>query len=396
MLSLCVAAVVNHRDWLRKTLPPSHLLFQTPLFADEKLMQRFADIVTFDAPPESSSHIVATGIPPYVLQFASLDRIESKLERGLAVIREEMVGMKDNLVNLVVESANRVIEATTTVPPVANDANGNTVAAPTVETWVTQLTNIVKTQVDNCLATALERMSIDVDTGAQSVNGGGEVDRDSAVTSPDVTTDVAESHKKITVYLVDGKLSPLPPGYDLPNPTAMLAWRTWWRGIHASGVPALRLLREKTHLQRDHQIAYAPFKSVCTRLESYLKGRGLLFTVDERAPTEIEVAVMFSNCKSVLEQLHHEGVRTEPAGSGSIRTFQLTIATLVKYLRVKTLAEMEQMGKDAMSVPTQSTHEGSMDSVSVVGTDDPVVATPDSLETLRREKADAGKRKKTL
>jgi hypothetical protein len=37
-----------------------------------------------------------------------------------------------------------------------------------------------------------------------------------------------------------------------------------------------------------------------------------------------------------------------------------------------------------------------MDSVSVVGTDDPVVATPDSLETLRREKADAGKRKKTL
>jgi hypothetical protein len=156
----------------------------------------------------------------------------------------------------------------------------------------------------------------------------------------------------------------------------------------------------RTHLQRVHQAAYANFKTLCTRLESYLKGRGLLFTDERCAPTELEVAVMFSNCKSVLEKLHREGVRAEPSTSGSLRTFDLTIATLVKHVRGTSLEEMEQMGKDdTSSPPIQSADDGGTGGLPVVvtvGSDDPVVATAAAIAGIKRKKADDRRRKKTV
>jgi hypothetical protein len=46
------------------------------------------------------------------------------------MMRQEITGMKGSLVELVADSANRVIAATTAVPPVAMDEGDNPVPAP--------------------------------------------------------------------------------------------------------------------------------------------------------------------------------------------------------------------------------------------------------------------------
>ena len=62
-----LAAMVYHEQWLRSTLKPDHIIFNTPLFRDPQLLESLRPLVIIN---EKDSYMTPSGIPSH----ESLDR----------------------------------------------------------------------------------------------------------------------------------------------------------------------------------------------------------------------------------------------------------------------------------------------------------------------------------
>ena len=128
VLSLCLASLVFHHDFLQTTLPPKHQLLFTPLFANRNLYESLKVIVA-----KTSDHLVPTGIPPHVAihcqiqdALGILDLLTDKVKTIIEDVLERNGSGTGNTTKQVLEDSLRSIfketlQATHTQPPAEID-----------------------------------------------------------------------------------------------------------------------------------------------------------------------------------------------------------------------------------------------------------------------------------
>ena len=103
LLQRCLASLVFHRDFLRRTLPESHLLFHNRIFADASVMNDLSSKVVLPSQLDSSRR--ATGIPPHTIILRRLDELESKIiaaQAGPVVgpLAQQLAPLQDSVAKL--------------------------------------------------------------------------------------------------------------------------------------------------------------------------------------------------------------------------------------------------------------------------------------------------------
>ncbi|KAJ8556784.1 hypothetical protein ON010_g9179 [Phytophthora cinnamomi] len=184
ILKLCIASLVKHSVFLRKTLPQSHPLSFTSLFRNDAMLSGLSGILAADA----KTWMTPTGIPPHVDIYKHLQGVEQSI---------------DNLPPVLIDGMSELIES-----------KGVAVG------------NITRDVLESTIESALERAGL---AHAQA--------EASQISSPE--------SRSSTAHYYNGKFHMFPETFEFPKVGAYGAWQLWWFGDKTNGYPPLK--RVGTH-----------------------------------------------------------------------------------------------------------------------------------------------------
>ncbi|POM62610.1 LOW QUALITY PROTEIN: hypothetical protein PHPALM_28209 [Phytophthora palmivora] len=182
ILKLCMASLVYHHDYLRRTLPTTHPLLSTYLFRHQEIVVQLRKALVQD----NSPWMKPTGIPPHVEVYKQLKLMQSSI---------------DNL------------------PPVRLEGISNLIEEKGIAAG-----NITKQMLESTFENLLERAGI---VQANRI----------------VPSQTAISEDSETVHFYKGKFHLLPESFEFPRTGPFGAWVIWWFGDKACGYPPLRKIR---------------------------------------------------------------------------------------------------------------------------------------------------------
>jgi hypothetical protein len=101
VLEFVLASVVYHEGFLRRTLPQDHLLFSTPLFTQNRILQELKQSVCCKI-AEPSDLIQPTGVPPHVMLLTQMQQMAQSvnvivpqvIEGVIDVLEERAIGAR--------------------------------------------------------------------------------------------------------------------------------------------------------------------------------------------------------------------------------------------------------------------------------------------------------------
>lgn len=231
----CLASLVYHHDFLERTLPPTHLALQSPLFRNrDKLSALYTRVVCRVGTPED--RITATGLPAYVSlmsDVASLQREVRTLRQG---VMSNLESMPDRIITGVVSGVEHVIEE--------RAFNSGT---------VTQ--HGVSTVVQSALAPIRELME---EMRAQRF-----ATQQPAPPAPPPPP--PPSSGMTPAYTWKGGFHLLPEGFQVPMCNVAMAWQHYCCGN--STTPALRNVHPNDFSDGNARKRFSEFKSLMVALE---------------------------------------------------------------------------------------------------------------------------------
>ena len=104
ILTMCLASLVFHRDWMEETLGPKHPARDSPFFTllDRSVLDRLrAQVVC--SPPQPGLRMTATGIPLNITLQGELARMRKEMQMGFDHVLEEMKQQKGQEANQIIE-----------------------------------------------------------------------------------------------------------------------------------------------------------------------------------------------------------------------------------------------------------------------------------------------------
>ena len=101
LLEVCLASLIFHRDYLRRTLHRDHKLFLSPLFADQSIVANLSPLIEAGlARPQS--RIQPTGVPTLTTVLLKMQSLERKVD--------EIVPAVDGVVPKIIQGVTDVLE----------------------------------------------------------------------------------------------------------------------------------------------------------------------------------------------------------------------------------------------------------------------------------------------
>ena len=194
VLSMCLASLVFHMDFLINTLPAKHPLLASVLFGDMQLATGLRSNVTL-----TSNTMQPTGIPPHVA-------LHVQLERNMEAIRA--------LPQEVSEGIEKLLED-----------KGVTAG------------NITQTLLEEVLKKAVNDVVAATQTHSQA-------------TAP-VESNTLPVHP---VHFWGGRWHLLPEDFQLPSVDVATGWHLWWCGSQGRGIPALLKLHPRDLTRKQAKI----------------------------------------------------------------------------------------------------------------------------------------------
>ncbi|EKX32111.1 hypothetical protein GUITHDRAFT_82584 [Guillardia theta CCMP2712] len=89
-----IAAVVYHQDWLRKTMPANHPLFETELFSYHEFLPLLSRYISIDGNGRRP-----TGLPPHVMTIRSMEEMKGAMEDVMEDAQDDGGEVEDETVN---------------------------------------------------------------------------------------------------------------------------------------------------------------------------------------------------------------------------------------------------------------------------------------------------------
>jgi len=283
VLEFSLAAVVHHRLFLQKTLPPAHRLFRTPLFSQPLLLEQLsADVKCGSALPDDS--LRPTGVPPYVALLSSVTGVGKEVKEMRAELVGEVVsGMSDLLEEKAVG---------------AGTVTRHGLAEYMTEVWES-----------SPLYKSLSAFLAQHDSSASSAS--------SALSS------TSSAHPQVTTaHMWGGRFHLVPQDFSLPDGSALLAWQQYLCGDPARGYPPIRVIPPEDMPSSNLRKRLSDFKFLMRTLEEHVKAADRW--IDR--PTIAHANEMFYIGASALQLSFSDE-------SSNKRSSQTKWLTLVKHLR---------------------------------------------------------------
>ncbi|KAF0686993.1 Aste57867_21213 [Aphanomyces stellatus] len=240
VLRFALASLVHHFDYLARTMPRGHALFDTPLFrAGPDVV---ASLTPFLITGCTSPCIQVTGVPPYVNTMRDQKASDEKVEK---------------LTNKVATLSNKVDDLHADAQSLkASDLVGGSIG-PTLE----QVSNVVRETVFE----ALSEMNALSTVEAHPV----QLDAPKTMSHRDESPGCFKTYKWARGGKGRETLHLLPRDFIFPSLGVTLAWGRWWCGVPSTNEPPLHLCSTSdfdTKLQVDN---FIDWRDVMNRLHEY-------------------------------------------------------------------------------------------------------------------------------
>jgi hypothetical protein len=288
LLSICLASIVYHREFLRHNLPSNHPLFSSLLFLDRGLLDSLVPLVVCGIEdPDRSMH--ATGIPPMSLVMRSVEKT--------AAVNQEILGKLDVLVPAVVKGVQEVLEE--------NAIQAGTVTRSGLEDM---LLGVIEKSGLLVMRDSLRKGAVSGDGGVQG--GGG-------IVAQQPRMPLGQMH------LWNGKLHRVPHTFKLPAGTPEHCFSVWMLGDAEHGYPPVRLLEPNDMPSKNDQKRLSDIRFLMRLLQTELEHQNVWV----ESPTMEQVVDMYSQAAHILP------VADKSASGRARRRNQLSWKTVVNILR---------------------------------------------------------------
>ena len=235
----CMASLIYHRNYLRRELPTDHPLFYTPLFADNDKLEILSQLIQCRF-QEKDDPIVSTGIPFTVSFLVAMDKLQDSLKSIVPAVKEVVSSGFDRLSR---EMDERQVHAGVLTPQMLQDG------------------------INRCFDNALQRSGI-----VQLMERFEAREQDTTVED----TGISQSENSVThaPYYTNGCFYRIPPSFDIPRLTLLLAFQLWCCGNPGTDCIPLRKLTSSQFSTLNKQNRFVEFKFLMEMMENELKSEG--------------------------------------------------------------------------------------------------------------------------
>jgi len=289
VLSMCLASVVYHREFLRSTLLSNHPVFSSFLFVDSELMNDLVPHITCGVDdPNGAMH--ATGIPPMSLVMRTVEKS--------AATSEKILEKLDALVPDIVDGVKGMLEE-------------NAIQAGTV----------TRSGLEEMLMGVIKKSGLlELRDSTRSRDAG--VDDAEARDDVDVMSQ-QQRRMPVQMHMWNGRLHRVPQTFKLPAGTPSQCFNVWMLGDAEHGYPPLRLLEPNDMPTKNDQKRLSDLRFLMKLLQAELE-RQASWIED---PTMEQVVEMYARAAHVL------AVADKSTTGRSRRPSQLSWKTVVNTLR---------------------------------------------------------------
>lgn len=194
VLERVLASVVYHERFLRKTLPPTHPIWTSPLFR-AALFKLLSECVKMSLFVDAQRNVTATGLPPTIAILGGLAKVTDQMAAFIPALKEQA--------KEIVDSVDRLL--------IAREVDSGTVTAAVLQ-------QMLDKSINSVLA---------------------------VVTRPTVVHDIpapppAAAAFVYRMYTWGKRLRKVPPDFKLRISTMQVAWNEWCLGATDMSYPPLR------------------------------------------------------------------------------------------------------------------------------------------------------------
>jgi hypothetical protein len=246
-----LASLVYHAEYLRKSLPLNHILFETTLFKSQTLLNQLKNIV-FCRIGNAKDSLHATGIPPHI---------------GLLVSMEEQIGTIRSLASKMDQVAPSVVDGVIKV------LEERAIGAGTV----------TREGLDTLLSDVLARTGI--------IDFIQNFPQREAQPHPSTTSTIQPEG-----FYWNNAIHSVPEDFEFPQGNLASAWEYWCCGDESHSFPPYKLLQSSDMSNRNKQKRLSDFKCLMKEIEALVQQHSHLIS----NPSITEAKNMFNLIKEYI------------------------------------------------------------------------------------------------
>ena len=259
----CLSSLVHHSAFLLNNLPHHHPLFNTNLFRNTPRLDRLRSLLV--TPDNDQTGLVPTGIPAHVVILSRL--LENDRRQA------EYVGAVEKTVRAtMMEMAEQYFGGLNTPKP-PGEVSGSQDVREELNIFLGEVRQILHS-VQNPLPEQPD---------------------------PDPVEDGTTADQRVTVqgYVWGGGFHILPENYKFPSMSVALAYRFWWHGNEAKGIPPIRQVDSKEMTNRSGAKRLSEFSALMKLYDDCARQAGAYMD----SPSEQDVLKMFEAASPLVGML---------------------------------------------------------------------------------------------
>ena len=282
-LSVLLASLIYHYDFLIDNLPPKHPLLSTVIFTDLALKTILSERLLSGL---TSPRMLATGIPPHVELLRQMQCNEQSI---LAVPELVLSGVREIV-----------------------DENGLMAGHITRSYFETTLESTVTKTVELALVVA-----------------------NTTTTTANRCDSTAACYNDVLVYHWGGGLHKLPETFEFPSVDVSTAWTLWWLGNPSQKLPPYRTIQTRDLSSSNQRKAFYEWRYIMDKMTQFYANT----TGNElgKSSSAIDLVRSFEIAQGVLEPVRGSTSRKRKRRDG-----QLRVATAARLLRQSSATPLGQ------------------------------------------------------